>query len=413
MLEQAILGHILLINPKDIVRVKAEYFTNYNFVIAKKMKELDAEGNNIDQLHLIDQGIDVVELTKCTDVASSMLINDSHFNKLIELYETRTVREYFSNNLTNKSLNAVQVGQQILDLAESNETYNDHIDHVIDSFMADLVKPKEKEHDYYRYDNGLNFLNQVLGTLRKGELNLVGARSGVGKTLFVMQNLSKWSEHLTTLFISREMRSESLWKRILVRETGIDNECFREKRFTQDQVNAIKTVNKMFKGRRLFLNAQISTVSEIRRKLYETKAQLLVVDYLQIMESEGQHNSREREVAWISRQLKRIALEFDIPVVVLSQLNDNAGEFRPTGERDIRESKAPYQDSDNVIFLHKPGANDIKQWIDRGIIDDETLEKFDLMEVNVVKQRDGMIKSTLCRHIKHELRFVEIQPIRR
>jgi len=412
MLERAILGHILLINPKDVLRIKTEYFTGYNVVIAEKMKELDSAGKQIDTLHLVDAGIDILELTKCTDAASTNILNDSHFNKLIELYETRTVREYLSTHLTNKSLNAVQVGQEILDLAESNETYNDHIDHVIDSFMTDMLKPKEKEHDYYRYDDGLSFLNYVLGTLRKGELNLVGARSGVGKTLFVMQNLSKWSKSLNTLFVSREMRSESLWKRILVRETGIDNECFREKRFTQEQIDSIKRVNSMFKGRKLFLNAQIATVSEIRRKLYETKAQVLIVDYLQIMESEGNHNSREREVAWLSRQLKRIALEFDIPVVVLTQLNDNAGEYRPSGERDVRESKAPFQDSDNVIYLHKPCENEVRKWIDKGVISEETLDKFDLMEVNVVKQRDGMVKNTLCRHIKHELRFVEIKPMR-
>jgi replicative DNA helicase len=278
--------------------------------------------------------------------------------------------------------------------------------------MTDILKPKSKEFDYYKYDSSLNFLNIVMGSLRKSELNLVGARSGVGKTLFVMQNLSHWSESLKTLFISREMRSESLWKRILVRETGIDNTVFRDKTFTPEQLESIYRVNSMFKGRKLYLNSKISTISEIRRKLYEMNAQLLVVDYLQIMDSEGNHGSREREVAWLSRQLKKIATEFDIPVVVLTQLNDNSSENRPTGERDVRESKAPYQDSDNVIYLHKPTAAEVKQWIDKGVIDDETLEKFDLMEVNVVKQRDGEVKNTLCRHIKSQLRFTEIKPLR-
>jgi len=413
MVEKVILGHIMQCNHKDILRVKPQYFTGDLAVLCQVMKVLDGDRKPIDMVNLLDSGISHELMTTCTDAyLENPIVNDSHFTKLKADFESREVKRYIAEVITNKDLNAVQVAQDILDMAESSEIDKDHIDHVIDSFMADMHKPLEKEYDYYKFDSDLGFLNRIMGTLRKGELNLVGARSGVGKTLFVMQNLSKWSEELTTLFISREMRSESLWKRILVRETGIDNTCFREKRFTDEQWKAIRRVNSMFKGRDLYLNARISTISEIRRKLYETKAQLLVVDYLQIMESEGKHNSREREVAWLSRHFKKIALEFDIPVVVLTQLNDSSGDNRPTGERDVRESKAPYQDSDNAVYLHKPNEDNIREWVKRGVISEETLEKFELMEVNVTKQRDGIVGNNLCRHIKDELRFKEIQPWR-
>jgi replicative DNA helicase len=412
VVESLVLGHIILINNNDIVRVSERHFTGEYLYVYKQMKKLHDLGKPIDALHLMDNGVSAKIIQECTDVSSLTICNEHHFSKIKEESETRLVKEYVSNLITKKDINAVKAASDILDLTEKNETQDDHIDQVIDSFMLEIKKPRAETDYNYKFDGGLTFLNTIIGSARKGELLLVGARSGVGKTLFVMQNLSAWSKGLKTLFVSREMRGESLWKRILVRETGIPNESFRDKQLEPDHWESINRINSMFKGRELYLNSKISTISEIKRRLYETKAEMLIVDYLQIMDVEESMHSREREVAHLSRQLKKIANDFNIPVIVLSQLNDNAGEHRPSGERDIRESKAPFQDADNVIFLHKPTLEETKKWVERGYIDESKLDSWDLIEINIVKQRDGIVGMNLCRHIKKQLRFVEIKRIK-
>ena len=410
--EKAIIGHFMVSGGRDLVKVSHHYFTGLNIEICKAMKKLDAEGVIPDALHLMDMGFSMQYLNECTDSAATLVINNTHLDLLRRNYESRVVKQLLTEALMSKDINPVQLAQSILDKVESNIVESDHISDIIDRFELDMNTPLESSHKYYEYDNSMSFLNFVLGSLRKGELNLVGARSGVGKTLFVMQNLSSWAKNLNTLFVTREMRSESLWKRVLVRETGIDNIKFRNKSFTEEERKAIIDTNKAFKSKQLYLNAGISTISQIKRRLYETKAQLLIVDYLQLLEAEGQFSSREREVAWLSRQLKQIALSFDIPVVVLTQLNDEAKDNRPTGERDIRESKAAYQDSDNVIFLHKPTKAEVTKWVEKGMVEEDNIDTWDLIEVNIVKQRDGIVQNNLCRHIKPQLRFVEIKPMK-
>lgn len=407
--EKTIIGHFMVSGGRDLVKVKPLYFTGINVDICNAMKQLDAEGTEPDIIHLLDRGFNAKYLNECMDAGTMTIVNDTHLDLLRKKYETRVVKELISEALTDQDLNPVHLAQTILERVETGITEKDHIADVIERFEFDMNTPLEESNKFYAYDKSLDFLNDILGSLRKGELNLVGARSGVGKTLFVMQNLSAWAKELNTLFVTREMRAESLWKRVLVRETGVDNTKFRNKAFTEEERASIIRINKAFKNKQLYLNANISTISQIKRRLYETKAQLLIVDYLQLLEAEGQFSSREREVAWLSRQLKRIALDFDIPVVVLTQLNDEAKDNRPTGERDIRESKAAYQDSDNVIFLHKPTKTELSNWVSKGTIDENSVDSYDLIEVNVVKQRDGIVQNNLCRHIKPQLRFVELK----
>lgn len=403
----------MLFNGKDLAKVSPSYFTGLNVDICKAMKKLDAEGVSVDLIHLMDLGFSPTHLTDCMDSASNTVVNDSHLDLIRKRYETRVVKELLVKALEDKDMNPVHLAQSILDKVETSVSESDHISDVIYRFELDMNTPLDESQKFYEFDQSLNFINDVLGALRKGELTLVGARSGVGKTLFVMQNLSTWARELNTLFVTREMRAESLWKRVLVRETGIDNNKFRSKTFTPEERAAIIRTNQAFKNKQLYLNAGISTISQIKRRLYETKAQLLIVDYLQLLEAEGSFNSREREVAWLSRQLKQMALKFDIPIVVLTQLNDEARDNRPTGERDIRESKAAYQDSDNVIFLHRPTANEVNKWVEKGVIEADSVDSWNLIEINIVKQRDGIEQNTLCRHIKNELRFVEIKPIKK
>src|SRR5690606_21008327 len=140
---------------------------------------------------------------------------------------------------------------------------------------------------------------------------------------------------------------------------------------------------------------------------------LVIIDYLQLLQSTTKQQSREREVATITRDLKLMTLEFKIPIIILSQLNRNAEGNRPT-MADLRESGAIEQDSDNVIFLHEPNEKEKEKLIENGIYTREffnSLEEKDntLTQIIVEKQRNGPIGTFEVVKVPKLMKFVEIE----
>ena len=163
----------------------------------------------------------------------------------------------------------------------------------------------------------------------------------------------------------------------------------------------------------LYINTEISTVTEIKKRTRQLKPDVVIIDYLQLLTPEQSEGSREREVATISREIKNMTQDFKIPIIQLSQLNDEFGDFRPKGERAMRESKAIYQNSNNVIYIHKPNEKEVKRHLDKNKI---SMEQFglineqgnDLVEIILDKQRDGMTGMFLQQYIKKKLTFAQL-----
>ena len=210
-------------------------------------------------------------------------------------------------------------------------------------------------------------LDALTAGLHGGQLIVIAARPGVGKTAFALamgKGAAAAGSHV--VMASMEMKRTELAKRALAIESGVDSHAIRIGALTEGDWEAVVEA-----AERLTLlpfeivdlpNVNMSALSGLCRRLHrEGKLKLLIVDYLQIMDTVVSRNSnREQQIAELTRGLKKLAMQLDIPVVILSQLS-RAVEGR-TNKRpqlsDLRESGAIEQDADVVIFIHRDDVAD-------------------------------------------------------
>lgn len=271
--------------------------------------------------------------------------------------------------------------------------YNDSISDICEGLLNFLESDEEIGMRF-----GVKFLDDIIGGLFNGELTTIAARSGVGKTALALQiMLNCMEQKKKVLFVSREMTSQQVFMRNLTKRTGISTKNMKNKDLDEDSWKSIIKVMGDFSQRNLiYINDKISTISELRKRIRVLNPDLVIVDYVQLMSVESSLQNREREVATLSRELKNITLDFDIPVIQLSQLNDEMKDFRPWGERPMRDSKAIFHDSNNVIYIHEPvlsefdeACEDIKR--DKKSVLNAKKKGIKLVDLIVAKCRDGEI----------------------
>ena len=153
----------------------------------------------------------------------------------------------------------------------------------------------------------------------------------------------------------------------------------------------------MSKENLIYINDRISTIPQLKKRIRQVKPDLVIVDYVQLLASEQNLQTREREVASLSRELKNITLDYEIPVIQLSQLNDEMKDLRPWGERPMRDSKAIFHDSNNVVYIHEPVLNDFDKAVETIKKDRKSILKarengIKIVDLIVAKCRDGETK---------------------
>jgi len=203
-------------------------------------------------------------------------------------------------------------------------------------------------------------LNRIFkGGLVPGELAVLAARPGMGKTALAgCLAVEVARQGKPVLFISREVKDETVAARMLARESRIDSRFFREGvEYAPNILPKIMQAKANLEALPLRIverSVQAMTPREVRRLAKQDKhIGLVVVDYLQLMLPNEKSNSREREVAEMSRSFKQLALDCDCPVLLLSQLNRSGEQSNRAPElSDLRESGAIEQDADIVMFLH-------------------------------------------------------------
>lgn len=204
-------------------------------------------------------------------------------------------------------------------------------------------------------------LNAVLkGGIAPGELAVLAARPGMGKTALA----GCWAVEIArmvgpVLFISCEVKDRTIGSRLLAREGRIDNRAFREglgkSQALLPQMKAAADSLHSIPLQIVDTSRQAITPMQVRRLARKVKGgvAMVIVDYLQLMYPDSKHDSREREIADMSRSMKRLAVELYCPVLLLSQLNRKVEEGnREPQLSDLRESGAVEQDADIVIMLH-------------------------------------------------------------
>ena len=161
--------------------------------------------------------------------------------------------------------------------------------------------------------------------------------------------------------ISLEMSDYQVIQKILARKTRINSYKMRMSTLEQDDLNKIAIASSEIAELPIHLITNAMTLQQIEtvtRKLKNKKdLSLLIIDYIQLVKNKGKFNNREQEVADITRTLKLLSLELDIPILGLCQLNRNASKNEPT-LADLRESGSIEQDADNVLFLYQENENE-------------------------------------------------------
>ncbi len=219
---------------------------------------------------------------------------------------------------------------------------------------------------------------------------------GVGKTTFALQLAEKIaSKNKSVAYVSLEMSDEQIIQKILSKRTKINSRKIRNGDLDDEEMTKVSVACSEITEIPINILTKTNTIQQIeieaRRMKNRKKLDLLVIDYLQLVRNIGNFKSREQEVADISRTLKLLSLELEIPIIALCQLNRNASKNEPT-LADIRESGAIEQDADNVIFLY-PQEEDNNN----------------IITVDLQKQRAGNTGSFKLKFNKINSEFINIE----
>lgn len=259
--------------------------------------------------------------------------------------------------------------------------------------------------------SGFNDLDGLTGGWQKSELIIIAARPGMGKTAFVvsaMRNAAVAHNKPVAIF-SLEMSSTQLMLRMISAEAEIASDKLRKGTLEQHEWQQLHHRIKDLSNSNIFIDdTPALTILELRAKCRRLKAQhdlqLVVIDYLQLMTGDngnGVSNSREQEIATISRSLKNLAKELDIPVIALSQLS-RAVETRGGNKRpqlsDLRESGSIEQDADMVMFLYRPEYYHITE-------DEQGNSLKGVGEVIIAKNRAGITETIQLQFIGEYTKF--------
>ena len=233
---------------------------------------------------------------------------------------------------------------------------------------TDLIEKNINKKDDLSYYTGFFDLDALTDGLHKGELTIIGARPGVGKTTFALQIAERIAGYKkSVMFVSLEMSEEQIIQKILAKKARVNSRKIRNGYLTSEELDRIYIKSGEISDLPLLLYTKLSSIQQIEieaRKLKnKEKLDLLIIDYLQLVRNLGNFKSREQEVADISRTLKLLSLELEIPIIALCQLNRNAVKNEPT-LADIRESGSIEQDADNVIFLYQEDVEDNRVTVD-------------------------------------------------
>lgn len=276
----------------------------------------------------------------------------------------------------------------ISDIPISNERgVGSSFSDVIEVCVVDIIKKRNlTQEEEERLYTGFELFDRITDGFHRQELTIVGARPAIGKTQFALAIAKKLAVRKNKiLFFSREMGDKTLGNRFLSNLTGIEGHRLRRARcLTEDEVGLIIETNKNIKKLQqlnVTFNTSAATIQEIRSVVRElslrNEVDVVMIDYLALLQSIGHRGDRRSEIEYISRQLKMMTLDYNVPIICLSQLNRSSSrENREPELHDLRESGQIEADADNVIFLHIP------QWVK------DTNIAFP-MKIIIAKQRNG------------------------
>lgn len=290
----------------------------------------------------------------------------------------------------------------------------------IKTILSKYLEPPPDREQLETVPTGFYGLNDYIGGMKRGDLIIVAGRPSMGKTslgLNIARNAAV-DHHACTAIFSLEMSSESLVQRLVSSESGINTRHFQPGLSTPEEENRIMhAIGNLSEAPVYIDDSPQLRISEIRAKArrlnFENKLDLIIVDYLQLLQSDSSsgRDNRVQEISYISRSLKGIARELNVPIIALSQLS-RAVEGRPSHLpqlSDLRESGSIEQDADIVIFIYREEVYfKEEEWAAQ--FPDKEYPR-EIADIIIAKHRNGPIGTVKVR-FRHALtKFENLQSI--
>lgn len=384
-LEEAVLGALMLeknaLNEVSQILKKEHFYSDQHQIIYEAVISLSSNSKPVDILTVTQElrqmgNLDFVggpfAITKLSNRVSSAANIEFHARIIIEKYIQREMIRIGSEMATKafdetadvlKMLDEAQ--QSVFDLAEKNIKKNaESIKDILVKAINNIENARDHEDKLSGVPSGLFELDKLTSGWQKSDLIILAARPAMGKTALTltMARNAAVAHKKKVAFFSLEMSAVQLALRLISAEAEINQDSLRSGKLNAQEWENLATKIDALSDAGLFIDDTPALgVFELRAKCRRLKAQhgidMVYVDYLQLMRGDDNKNgNREQEISYISRSLKSMAKELDIPVIALSQLSRQV-ESRQNKKpilSDLRESGSIEQDADLVVFIYRP-----------------------------------------------------------
>lgn len=381
--EQSVLG-AMLIDSNSVTYAfehlsEKDFYIEANKKIFSSMLSLFNRNAPIDLVTVSDEltskdNLDVVGGIQYLSYLASTLPTTANLAQHIDILTEKTLRRRLietGNDIVNKSYNSGGSSQEVADLAgklifdaleDSSERGMVHISDLLLETHENLTEMYQNKGKLTGVPTGFIDLDKELHGLQKSELIILAARPGIGKTSFALNIATHAAikHNVPVAIFSLEMSGTQLVSRIISSEMLIDSKHLISGELEDEDWEKIAVSLNSLGSAPIYINDSTNVnVSDIRAKCRRLKAEkglgLIVVDYLQLMTG-SRSESRQQEVSDMSRSLKLLAKELDVPIITLSQLS-RAPDQRKDDHRpkisDLRESGSIEQDADIILFLYR------------------------------------------------------------
>lgn len=394
------IGNILkVIEPLDF------YEANYRNLF-KTIKTLWDKNKPVDLITVSAEGHDMAEVAEI--MSSNITGYKNHVNivKTLSLKRkgvmaAREIMQGLESNRFDKPQEVTKYIQGKLDLSipklEQTPEDTKTIALEVMDYMENVATGKVKPILY-----GIRDIDYFTGGLWNAEFTIIAAAPGTGKTAFALDVAGNAANNGAKVdFFSLEMNRIQIGSRLFSQTRLVRSESMRNpKNVWENEALELAQASERVAKLPIIIDQTSRTIQEIKNKCERQKElgqlDLVIVDYLQLLTSSAKHDSRRHEVEHISRELKLMSRDLNIPVIALSQLNREGQKVNTKPKLyDLRESGSLEQDADNVIFLYNPKPDEMTQLLD--------------IEIIIAKQRSGRTGKTTLRFDKNYMKFYGLE----
>lgn len=391
--ERSVLGSMLLESnalEQMLEQLRAEdFYSNAHQRIFESMERVRLHGDAVDTVTLMDDlqrhgQLDsvggTVYLTELMEFVPTAA-NVSYYAKIVEEKSVQRSLIRAGHDMIQDGMDTEKDVEDALNAAEkriydiSMRKTDDSLaplSEIVPNAIAEIGDLIARHGEITGVPTGFRDLDRVTNGLQKSDLIIIAARPAMGKSSFAMNIAQYAAVHAgrSVVYFSLEMSKEQLVMRMLCTEARVESQKIKEGTLTDEEMEALLGVTDVLQKGKLYIDdSGGSNVASIRSKCRRLQAQhgldMIIVDYMQLMNGTGgsasrKNDNRQQEVADMTRAMKLLARELDVPILLLSQLNrgpEQRADHTPM-IADLRESGSIEQDADMVILLYRPQVYD-------------------------------------------------------